>query len=38
MASASAYATTDGFVYEIGDTERQFTIQSVSAVILRPRP
>ena len=29
-----SFATTDGFVYEIGDTERQFTIQSVSKAVI----
>jgi len=29
-----AIATTDGFVYEVGDTETQFTIQSVSKAVI----
>lgn len=31
---AIAFATTDGFVYEVGDSEAQFTIQSVSKAVI----
>ncbi|MGV3491511.1 MAG: glutaminase, partial [Devosia sp.] len=29
-----AFATTDGFVYEVGDSQSHFTIQSVSKAII----
>ena len=29
-----AFATTDGFVYEVGDSQAQFTIQSVSKAVI----
>jgi len=31
---AIAFATTDGFVYEVGDSQTQFTIQSVSKAVI----
>jgi glutaminase len=31
---AIAFATTDGFVYEVGDAQSQFTIQSVSKAVI----
>src|ERR1043165_2521627 len=31
---AISFATADGFVYEVGDTEAQFTIQSVSKAVI----
>ena len=31
---AIAFATTDGFVYEVGDADAQFTIQSVSKAVI----
>ena len=31
---AIAFATTDGFVYEVGDADAEFTIQSVSKAVI----